>query len=133
MARFGGDTRVRPDPVEPTRVATNNAWSEYEENHPAYGMIGASRVSGGAYLYGSDFRHQHWMTIRIHHGRLLRSDLSYDHYMAEGQIIEVELSEAQWATFVSAANVGDGVPCTINWVVGEGFLPELTPPTDRRI
>lgn len=29
------------------------------------------------------------------------------------------LSEAQWATFVSAMNVGEGVPCTINHVMGE--------------
>ena len=52
--------------------------------------------------------------------------------MAKGRLIEVALSEAQWATFVSSMNVGSGVQCTLRWKAGEGWLPEIDLPTERR-
>jgi hypothetical protein len=80
--------------------------------HPAFGQIGASRVSGRTTLYGSDFQHNAFMTIRISRSEL-RRDLNRDWHFSREKIIEVALSEAQWATFVSSPNVGSGVPCTI--------------------
>lgn len=108
--------------------------SIYRESHPAYGMIGASRVSStpGAALYGSDFDHQHYMTIRIYRSELDRSTLSSDYYSAGKQVIEVALSEAQWATFVSAPNMGHGVPCTVQYEQGVGPIPGIEPIEDRR-
>jgi len=85
---------------------------EIVTTHPAFGMIGVNRVSGGDVLNGSDFVHGAAMRIRIHHSEIHRS-LYHDRHSAREQIIEVALSEAQWATFVSSPNVGDGVPCTI--------------------
>ena len=80
--------------------------------HPAFGQIRASRVSGHAYLYGSDFRHQHYVTIEICRSELRRS-LSNDWPFAKDEIIQVALSEAQWAAFVSTLNSGSGIQCTI--------------------
>jgi hypothetical protein len=82
--------------------------------HPAFAQISASRVSGGAYLYGSDFQHQHYVTIRICESTLRRK-LSNDWPMGSTMsgFIEVDLSEAQWAEFVSSMNVGSGVQCTL--------------------
>ena len=99
------------------------------ETHPAYGMIGASRVSGHAVLFGSDFTHQHFVTLRISEAEMHR-DLSRDWPHAGRQLIEVSMSEAQWAAFVSSLNMGDGVQCTLERVGGE-VIPGLPHPTAR--
>jgi len=93
-------------------VRKDDRLSDSVERHPAYGQIGASRCSGNAQLYGSDFEHNHYMTVRIYKSELHRS-LSNDRPHARDEVIEVAMSESQWASFVSSANVGHGVPCTI--------------------
>jgi len=94
--------------------------------HPAFGNIRVSRASGNASLYGSDFNHNHYMTIQISRSRLKR-ELSTDWEFSGEELIEVSLSEAQWASFVSSPNVGAGVACTISHVCGE-YMPYLPPP-----
>lgn len=98
--------------------------------HPCYAQIGANRVNGGAVLYGSDFTHQGSIRIAIQTSELHR-DLSYDRYHSDRTLIEVEMSEAQWATFVSSMNIGDGVPCTLTRRDGK-MVPSLPKPTPRR-
>jgi hypothetical protein len=87
-------------------------------------------VSGHATLFNSDFRHQHYITIRIKRASL-RRDLSNDWIFGGQELIEVALSEAQWATFISTLNHGDGVPCTLNWLP-DGLVPGIEPDLDRR-
>jgi hypothetical protein len=111
---------------QPQTVHTGQTHSESVTTHPAFGQIGASRVSGGAYLYGSDFSHQHYMTIRIRASELHRN-LSRDWHFAKDELIEVALSEAQWATFVSSMNTGSGVPCTLQQVAYKS-VPGLPKP-----
>jgi hypothetical protein len=94
--------------------------------HPAYAQIQAARVTGGMYLYGSDFQHNQHIRIHISKSQVIR-DLSNDWYHDGRELIEVCLSEAQWATFVSILNVGGGVPCTINHLMGE-HMPDLPAP-----
>src|SRR5688572_30436551 len=94
-----------------------------DERHPAWGMIGAARVQTtppGAVLFDSDLRHQHNVIITLYEARRNRGDLYRDHLMAERQVVEVQMSEAQWASFVSSMNAGDGVPCTIRTRPTEG-------------
>lgn len=97
--------------------------------HPAFAQIGASRVTGAAYLYGSDFTHHAYMTVTIRRSQLHR-DLSRDWHYATDELIQVALTEAQWATFVSSPNVGTGVPCTLDHFDGRR-VPELPPPPER--
>ena len=85
------------------------------ETHPAFALIGAARVSAGppgAVLFDSEIRHQHFVTIRISEAKRHR-ELNRDRVYAQKQIVEVSMSEAQWASFVSSMNAGDGVPCTL--------------------
>lgn len=91
------------------------------EQHPAWGLIGASRVSSGspgAVLFDSDIQHQHYVTVRIGRARRKR-DLHRDWLSMGKEFIEIEMSEAQWASFVSSMNAGEGVPCTISRVERE--------------
>ena len=103
--------------------------SDSVERHPAYGQIGASRVSGCAILYGSDFEHQHFVVIQISRSELHRG-LSRDWPFARNEIIEVALSEAQWAAFVSTLNTGGGIQCTLQHVQGDK-LPDIAAPERR--
>lgn len=101
------------------------------ESHPAFGMISASRVSsspGGAVVFDSDMKHQHSVIVQIQHAERAR-DLNHDWIHPRGEIIEVQMSEAQWASFVSSMNTS-GVPCTLKRIQGErieelDFAPRL--------
>lgn len=108
------------------------------ERHPAWALIGASRVSAGppgVVLFDSEIRHHHFVVVRL--SRVSRSrDLNHDHLFGEKQIIEVALSEAQWASFVSSMNIGSGVPCTVQYreleeVPGFPFAPRLQESMDE--
>lgn len=101
--------------------------NEYgQEQHPAWGMIGAFRVSHtpGAVLFDSDIRHSHTVRVRIATGTRKR-DLHRDWLHADREFVEIEMSEAQWAAFVSSMNVGGGVPCTIRRREDDVLVPEM--------
>lgn len=118
---------------EPITKSTNQPHREDETvtSHPAFAQISASRSTGGhSTLYGSDFDHHARITIRISASELCRN-LNNDWHFERGQYVEVDLSEAQWATFVSSPNVGSGVPCTLTWLRGEGMIPGLPRPQTR--
>lgn len=110
------------DPVEKPGVHGGKL-DDLAYTHDAFGQISASRVSGSGVLYGSDFVHQHFVTISIHRSELHR-DLSHDWHFPREELIEVCLTEAQWATFVSSMNNGSGVPCTL-WRVAGKSMPDL--------
>jgi len=91
--------------------------------HPSYGMVSFARVSHGGKtrLFGSAIHsHQHTIRLRIAPGRR-RHSLSMDWYGSAGfgDLIEVELSAAQFASLLTTMNVGEGVPCTIRHVGGK--------------
>lgn len=111
--------RLEKDPV-----------AESLETHPAYAQIWASRISGGRYLYGSDFQHNGYIQITIARSDLKRG-LSNDWPHSREEYIQVALSEAQWATFVSTLNSGGGTQCTACHI-NRKSVPEIEHPTDRK-
>jgi hypothetical protein len=116
--------------VQPVTVPSGEEWrNETKTTHPAYAQVRASRVSGSTNLYGSDFRHNHFMTISIRTSELRRT-LSRDWHYGREELIEIALSESQWATFVSSPNMGDGVPCTLQRLNGQ-MVPGLPDPESR--
>lgn len=124
------ENSVRRKTEQPVTVPTKmGCVDETKTTHPAYGQIVASRVTGSTSLYGSDFLHNAYMTITIRRSELNRG-LSRDWYFAGEELIEVALSEAQWATFLSSPNVGSGVPCTIDHI-NRVVIPGLPDPIDR--
>lgn len=93
--------------------------------HPAFGQMLISRVTGGTTLYGSDFIHHSFISLKIQPSELHRG-LSHDRYHAHLlPIIEVRMSEAQWAGALSRLNMGDGTPVTIAFTREDGELPEI--------
>jgi hypothetical protein len=119
---------ARPPVQEPVLVNDDNIHGQTYE-HPAFAQISVSRVSGQSVLYDSDFLHHSTMCIRIHHSKLHRS-LGRDWHYGHDEFLEVELSEAQWCTFVSSPNMGSGVPCTLRHLNRER-MPELPRPKSR--
>jgi hypothetical protein len=97
-----------------------------DEQHPAWALVGAYRVSAqpGAVLFDSDIKHNHYVVVQIKRATR-RRDLNRDRIGDREQYIEVAMSEAQWASFVSSMNVGDGVPCTLIRLRGEGDIPGM--------
>ena len=116
--------------VAPTVEKVDSSVSDSVERHPAYGQIGASRVSGHGVLYGSDFEHQHFVTITIRRSELYRG-LGSDREHGGDELISVALSEAQWAAFVSTLNSGMGTCCTIQHIDREG-VPGILRTTNQK-
>lgn len=126
--------RKAPDPEFPRVEKRDGPGGDRQttETHPAFGQIAASRVSSGQgqWLYGSDFKHRHFMAITISRSEMTRS-LSSDWPFPRQEIIRVAMSEQQWATFVSTPNTGSGACCTLERLEGQ-MIPELAGINDRR-
>ena len=86
--------------------------------HPAFGTVSLSRVSGQATLFDSEFKHQYFIALRINTAYMDRS-LSRNWIHGSNQVAEVYMSEAQFATLVSSIGMGSGVPCTIQQIAKE--------------
>lgn len=98
------------------------------EVHPAYGMIRVARVHGGdSVLFDSSIRHDHSVVLTVRRASRQR-DLHRDWIHASGklvdELVEVQMSESQWASLVSSFNT-EGVPCTIRSTMNEHDVPGL--------
>lgn len=95
--------------------------------HPTYGMLQFSRTTNGQAknLYGSSIKHSHTIRLRIHEGEKSRH-LNRDWYYARECLVEVEMSQAQFAEAITSMNMGSGVPVTLRYVDGvdRGECPE---------
>jgi hypothetical protein len=99
------------------------------ETHPSWGLVGLYRTSGGGKrrLFGSALSdHQHTMHLRVARAER-KHDLGSDRTYARREIIDIEMSAAQFAEMITTPNVGSGVPCTIRYVEQER-IPD--PPVD---
>ena len=89
------------------------------EKHESYGMIGFNRAYGGErYLFGSSIPHSNVITLTIREGELNR-DLNRDWYFGGRRLIEIAMSESQFAELITSFGHGEGVPCTLKEVMGE--------------
>lgn len=96
------------------------------ETHPAFGSITAHRITSnpGAVLFDSEIRHTAFVRVSISPMQRKR-DLSRDWLHPDSHpLVEVDMSEAQWASFVSSMNTS-GVPCTIRVTESDWNVPGL--------
>lgn len=114
---------------EPTAIREDRYGSDRTvSRHPAYSTIRAHRYSGGSgNLFGSSFKHNGGVSVTISRAYVDRS-LSNDHVHEDDELISVDMTEAQWATFVSNFNAA-GTPCTLDHV-GRKMVPGLPDPPD---
>jgi hypothetical protein len=98
------------------------------EVHPAFGNITMNRAQvspPGASLFDSEIRHSHIVTMRIQ-GASRKRDLNRDWiHPSSSPIIEVHMSEAQWASMVSSFHDGSGTSCTITYTREDGQIPDI--------
>lgn len=102
------------------------------EKHPSYASIKLSKSSGHTALFGSPFTHQHFISLSVSRATLARSYGNSGHFASAYELIEVNLSEAQWARFVSSVGDGNGVPCTLSRVAGRLVEPCPSQRTEER-
>lgn len=109
---------MKIEELAPTEVVEEGPTDGTRRSHPAFGVIKASRFQGGhETMYGSPLVHGGGISITISHSDEYVS-LGHSHYWENrrGQIVELHMSEAQWAAFISTLNVGSGSPCTLQYV-----------------
>ncbi|TXH47030.1 MAG: hypothetical protein E6Q97_28120 [Desulfurellales bacterium] len=81
--------------------------------HPSYGFIKLSRTQGGnGLLFMSPLRHDNRITIVVGEAEQVRSN-NYDTYYPRRHLVEVDMSEGQFAQFICNAYSSQGAPCTI--------------------
>jgi hypothetical protein len=106
-----------------------------EFEHPSYGMIQFNRVNstGSNRLFGSSLDH-HYGSVRISIGPGKRiHEHNCDRYYGSlsAEMIEIEMSSAQFAEVLTSMNQGSGIPCTIRRLAGK--LIENPPPVETEV
>lgn len=127
LQQYKDARECRREVQEPTATPDREG-IRYE--HPAFGNIQVTRTSGQQSLHGSDFTHRYYMTLRISPADVTRNLCNDWHHPGPIPYIEVNLSEAQWATMVSSIGLGAGVPCTVA-SLGRMLVPNLPVPKAR--
>lgn len=111
---------------------------EKTEEHESYGIVGFTRATIGSglsgkskiRLFGSNIEHSEFISLKISRASLNRS-LHKDWYSAIGvPYIEVIMSQTQFAEAITSMNIGDGVPCTINYLKARKIEP---PPSKSKM
>jgi len=94
--------------------------NDTKTTHPSFGVASFSRRSCTApqSLFGSSIGHANTISLTICHAEQIRNDSSYERYFVKGEIIEVEMSAAQFAEMITTMNYGSGVPVTIRHLNG---------------
>ncbi len=98
-----------------------------EDHHESYGKIRISKISGGLSLFDSEVGNGGAILIQISTARLNRG-LNHNWIHSDKELVEVYLSPLQWAEAITTAMNTDGVPCTLNRVMGKTM--ERTPEND---
>lgn len=123
----GGEREIiwhKPTDPTPTGRPTHHD-DAMEEEHPAWGMASVHRSStGGSVLFDSEIKHAEIMRLTIRRATRTRG-LNRD-WIHEKQpdLIEVDMSLAQWGALVSSVNT-TGVPVTIRATETQGNVPGL--------
>lgn len=87
------------------------------ERHPSYGVIGFSkgRSSRPVNLVGCHTHECSVISLRIREANRIFYGGYDERFHGDQMVVEVDMSEMQFAQLISGLNVGDGVPCTIRY------------------
>lgn len=103
-------------------ISENALGTSYK--HPSFGMLSFRRTHGGhSNLFGSSIQHNDTIHMVLREGKVTRG-LNEDWYVGGHEIIEVAMSQSQFAEVITSMNVDAGVPCTIKYIQGKGHIDE---------
>lgn len=95
-----------------------------EKTNPSYGLISFNRINRAAKsLFGSSIKHENPIQMILYHASIERS-VNKDWYYPRGRIVEIEMSQSQFADLITSFNNGNGTPCTIRFTERDGYIPE---------
>jgi len=101
------------------------------ESHESYGLISITRQQCGERpLFGSSIKHSNTIVLKIKTAEKHR-DLNRDWYFGREDIVEVEMSQTQFAEAITGLNLGSGWPVTIRRVLGKDMSPP--PESSKRL
>lgn len=96
------------------------------KQHPSYGLIQFSRVNGGKpNFFGSEIQPDSYICLTIAQAEE-EKDLGKSWYFPRKRIIEVQMTNTQFAELITSLNMGSGVPCTITQLNGQGVEQETS-------
>jgi len=91
--------------------------------HPSFGVVQISRqsVHPSINLFDSKTRHSYTVSLSINMAERIRNEDTHNTMIFEKgvHLIEVCMSEAQFAHMISSLNMGSGTPCTITFKDGK--------------
>lgn len=98
----------------PTVTPTDDHLHESVVNHPSFAVVRVSSTHGGnVALFGSDTRHNDYVTIEVAPANLKRS-LNHDWIHGDSTpIIQFNLSHAQFVSMIQNKGNGAGTPVTL--------------------
>jgi hypothetical protein len=102
------------------------------ETNPTWAMVGFSRQSGAQRLFGSDITHHTCVSLRITPCEVYRDLNETRMYGGNSPMVEVVLSDMQFAELLTTMNVGSGVPCTVRVHPQHGYLKYDAPKDNER-
>ena len=90
--------------------------------HPSYGQLSITRVNSSHHqtLYGSPIKHDSFISMRLHESEVYREN-GVERHHAGTCLVEVNMSEAQFAQLITTLNIGGGTPVTISRIDGKNI------------
>jgi hypothetical protein len=96
-----------------------------EQSHESFGTVQISRISiggEGMNLFDSSIRHSHVIALRVTKAKKMRQH-GYRHIHGGNEIVEVYMSQTQFADMITSLNMGSGTPVTIKHIQGKRMEP----------
>lgn len=98
--------------------------SELPQEHPSYCTVRFARIqsNGNQAFFGASIKPNNYVQLEIYEADI-RRDLSHDWIHGNKRIIEVAMTEQQFAECITSLNMGSGTPATLKFL-GNSRLPE---------
>jgi hypothetical protein len=86
--------------------------------HESFGQIRFTRTNGHASFYGSELEQQNYISMELYQSEIER-ELTQDRYYTYGYpLVRIRLSSGQFSEMITSMNMGSGVCCTIERLMG---------------
>lgn len=104
---------------------------EKKYNHPSYGLIQFNKITGSRDCFMSDVNLGGFIQLTVKKTQLNRDLYRYWTFPKE-EVLRLRLSYHQFAELITNMNNGCGIPCTLEFITGEGQVERYEAPPDER-